>query len=109
LIICSENQTQGSYQGFSGWQRWINYGDDFLLTGELVDLYRVALSNDLDENLNFCITKNIFVDVDVEKLNDVLSFSGHIQVDEDDINEINVEDCDRNGDKSIDKKEDNFD
>jgi len=85
LIIYSENQTQWSYQGFSGWQRWINYGDDFLLTGELVDPYRVVLSNDLDENLNFCITKNIFVDVDVdvdvEKLNDVLISSGHIQVD----------------------------
>jgi hypothetical protein len=44
-----------------------------------------VLSNDLDENLNFCITKNIFVDVDVdvdvEKLNDVLISSGHIQVD----------------------------
>jgi hypothetical protein len=39
-------------------------------------------------------------------LNGVLSSSKHIQVNEDDINEINVEDCDRDGDKSIDKEED---
>jgi hypothetical protein len=44
----------------------------------LVDPYRVALSNDLEENLNFYVANNIFVDVDVKELNDILSFSGHI-------------------------------
>jgi len=78
----------------------------FFQLGELVDPYWVASSNDSDENLNFRITKNIFVDVDAGELNGVLSSSKHIQVNEDDINEINVEDCDRDGDKSIDKEED---
>jgi len=49
-------------------------GDDVFKLDELVDLYRVALSNPLKEISNFCIVKNIFVDVDVdvEGLNDVL-------------------------------------
>jgi hypothetical protein len=43
-------------------------------------------------------------------LNDVLSFRWHTQVNEDDDNdEINVEDCDGDEDKSIDEEEDNFD
>jgi hypothetical protein len=47
----------------------------------------------LEENSNFHIIVNIFVDVDAKELNDVLSFDGHIQVDKDDDNEeINVED-----------------
>ena len=41
-------------------------------------------------------------------MNDVLSSSGHTQVDEDDDNdEINVEDCDGNEDESINEEEDN--
>jgi hypothetical protein len=47
-------------------------GDDVFKLGELVDLYRVAPSNPLEEISNFCIVENIFVDVDVEGLNDVL-------------------------------------
>jgi hypothetical protein len=43
-------------------------------------------------------------------LNDVLSFRWHTQVNEDDdSDEINVEDCDGDEDKSIDEEEDNFD
>jgi hypothetical protein len=34
--------------------------------------------------------------------NDVLSYNRHTQVDEDDSDEINVEDCDGDKDKSID-------
>jgi hypothetical protein len=45
--------------------------------------------------------------VDVEELNDVLSFNG--QVDKDDIDKINVQDCDEDKDGSIDKKEENSD
>jgi hypothetical protein len=45
--------------------------------------------------------------VDVEELNDVLSFNG--QVDKDDIDKINVQDCDEDKDESIDKKEENSD
>jgi len=47
-------------------------GDDVFKLGELVDLYRVVPSNPLEEISNFCIVENIFVDVDVEGLNDVL-------------------------------------
>jgi hypothetical protein len=50
-------------------------GDDVFQLGELVDSYRVASSNDLEENSYFCIAENIFIDVDIEELNDILSFS----------------------------------
>jgi hypothetical protein len=77
---------------------------------ELVDLYRVARSDDLEENLNFCITDNIFVNVDVEKLNDVLSFNRYTQVNRDNNNdEINVKNCDVDEDDSIDEEKDNSD
>jgi hypothetical protein len=70
-------------------------GDDIFQLDELVDLYRVVLSNDLEENSNFRVTKNNFVDVDIKELNDVLRTSGHTQIDkDDDSGEINVEDCD---------------
>jgi hypothetical protein len=55
----------------------LNVGDDIFQLGELVDPYRVAPSNDLEENSNFHIVENIFIDVDVEELNDSLSSSGH--------------------------------
>jgi hypothetical protein len=70
-------------------------GDDIFQLDELVDLYRVVLSNDLEENSNFRVTKNNFVDVDIKELNDVLRTSGHTQIDkDDDSGKINVEDCD---------------
>jgi len=43
----------------------------------LVDPYQVAPSNDLQENLDFCIVENIFADINAEELNDVLSSNGH--------------------------------
>jgi hypothetical protein len=58
--------------------------DDVFQLDELVDLYRVAPSTDLEENLNFHVAKSIFVDVDVEKLNDILKTSGYTKVDKDD-------------------------
>ena len=83
-------------------------GNDVFQLGELVDPYRITMSNDLEENLNFCIAKNIFIDVDTKELNDVLSSNEHTQVDkDDDNNEINVKDCDRVEDESIDEEEDN--
>jgi len=51
--------------------------------------------------------ENIFLML-TEELNDVLSFSGHTQVDEDDNDEINVKDCDGDEDESIDEEEHNF-
>jgi hypothetical protein len=38
-------------------------------------------------------------------LNDVLSFSGNTQVNEDDSDKINVKDCDGDKDESIDEEE----
>jgi hypothetical protein len=85
-------------------------GNDVFQLGELVDPYRVAPSNDLEEISNFCFVKNIFVDVAAKELNDVLSSNEHTQVDkDDDNNEINVKDCDRVEDESIDEEEDNSD
>jgi hypothetical protein len=46
------------------------------------------LSINLEENANFCVAENIFVDVDVDVdvkvLSDILKTSGHTNVDEDD-------------------------
>jgi hypothetical protein len=53
-------------------------GDDVFWLGELVDPYWVTSSNDLEENSNFYITDNIFVDVYAKDLNDVLSSNGDI-------------------------------
>jgi len=55
----------------------LNVGDDIFQLGELVNPYQVAPFNDLEENLNFHIVENIFINVDVEELNDSLSSSGH--------------------------------
>jgi len=49
----------------------INVGEDVFQIDELVDAYWVALSTDLEENLNFSVTENIFIDVVVKKSNDV--------------------------------------
>ena len=64
--------------------------DDVFQLGELVDPYRVTSSNDLEENSNFCIAENIFIDVDIKELNDILNSSWHTKVDEDDSDEINI-------------------
>jgi hypothetical protein len=61
----------------------------------LVESYLVAPLINLEENSNFCIFDNIFIDVDAKELNVVLSFRGQAQVDEDDNNNIiTIEDCD---------------
>jgi hypothetical protein len=83
---------------------------DVFQVSELVELYRVALLIDLEENLNFHVFDNIFIDIDAEELNVVLSSSGQAQVDEgDDSNDINVEDCVGVDDESIEEEEDNSD
>jgi hypothetical protein len=76
----------------------------------LVELYRVAPLIDLEENSNFYVFDNIFVNVDAEQLNVVLSSNEQAQVDEDDDNnDINIEDCDGVDDESIEEEEDNSD
>jgi len=52
-----------------------------------------------------CVAENIFVDVEAEELNDVLSSNRHAQVYEDNSNEINVEDCDGDEDELIEEEE----
>jgi hypothetical protein len=59
---------------------------------ELIELYRVTPSIDLEENLNFHVFDDSLVDVNAEELNVVLSSSGQANVDEDD--DIHIEDCD---------------
>jgi hypothetical protein len=71
--------------------------------------YRVAPSNNFEKNSNFHTAENIFIDINTEELNDVLSSSKHAQVIEDDSDEINVENYDGDEDESIDEKEDNYD
>ena len=72
----------------------VNDGNDEATEGEyvfqldeLVDLYGVASSTEFKENSNFYIIKNTYVYVDFDKLNDLLSISGHTKIDEDE--EIN--------------------
>jgi hypothetical protein len=69
----------------------------------LVEPYRVAPSIDLEENSNFRIFDDSFIDVDVEELNVVLSSSGQANVDEDD--DIHIEDCNKGDDYLIDDEE----
>jgi len=87
-----------------------NMEDDVFQVSELVDPFRVAPSINLEENSNFHIFDNIFIDVDADELNVVLNSSTQAQVDKDnDSNEINVEDCDGANDESIEEEEDNSD
>jgi Na+/phosphate symporter len=86
----------------------VNTRDNINQIDELIDAYRVILSNDLEENLNFYVAENIFVDIDVEELNDIIRTNGHKKVDEgDNIDEhqFNEEDYDGHDDDEIKEKE----
>ena len=85
-------------------------GDDVFQIDELVDVYRVAPSTNLEENLNFHVAENIFIDVDFEELNDVLKASRHTEVDEDDDideHQFNEEDYDIRDNDEIEEEKDN--
>ena len=69
----------------------------------MVEPYRVAPSIDLEENSNFYVFDDNFIDVDEEELNAVLSSTGQANVDEDD--DIHIEDCNEGDDYSIDDEE----
>jgi len=85
-------------------------GDDVFQVSELVEPYRVAPSINFEENLNFHIFDNIFVDFDTEELNVILSSIRQAQINEDDDTiVINVEDCGGADDNSIEEEEDNSD
>ena len=62
--------------------------DEVFQVSDLVEPYRVAPSFDLEENLNFRVFDDSFVDVDTEELNVVLSSSGQANVNEDDDDDI---------------------
>jgi predicted GNAT family N-acyltransferase len=47
---------------------------------ELIDLYWVALSTELEENSNFYVAENTCIYIDVDELNDILSTNGHLKV-----------------------------
>jgi hypothetical protein len=79
--------------------------DEVFQASELVEPYRVAPSIDLEEYSNFRVFNDSLVDVDVEKLNVVLSSpSGKKNVVEEDDNEI--EECDEADDNNSIKDED---
>jgi hypothetical protein len=80
--------------------------DDVFQVRELIEPYRVVPSIDLEENLNFHVFDNIFIDFEGEELNVILSSKGQAQVDEDDYsNIINIEDCDGVDEESIKEEE----
>jgi hypothetical protein len=76
--------------------------DEVFQVNELVELYRVTPSLDLEEKSNFRVFDDSLVDVDAEELNVVLSSSGQANVYEDD---DHIEDCDEGDDYSIDDEE----
>ena len=51
----------------------LNVVDDVFQIDELVDAYRIVPSTNLEENLDFRLTENIFIDVDDQELNDILN------------------------------------
>jgi len=82
--------------------------DEVFQVSELVEPYRVAPSIELEENSNFRVFDDSFVDVDAKELNFVLSSSGQPNVNEKD--DIHIEDCDEGDENSIDdEEEENFD
>jgi hypothetical protein len=57
----------------------LNVVDDVFQIDELVDAYRIVPSTNLEENLDFRLTENIFIDVDDQELNDILNQRALIQ------------------------------
>jgi len=83
--------------------------DEVFQASELVEPYRVAPSIDLEENSNFRVFDDSLVDVDVEKLNAVLSSTSAVQnVDEEDDNHIEERD-EADDDNSIEDEDENSD
>ena len=79
-----------------------NIKNDVFQVSELVELYRVAPSVDLEENSNFHVFDDSLVNVDAEELNVVLSSNKQANVNEDN---DHIEDCDEGDDYSIDDEE----
>jgi hypothetical protein len=73
----------------------------------LVEPYRVALSIDLEKNLNFHVFNDSLVDVDAEELNVVLSSNGLENDDKEDDN--HNEECNEADNNSIEDEDENSD
>jgi len=78
--------------------------DEVFQVSELVEPYWVTPLIDLEENSNFHIFNDSFVDVNVEELNAVLSSCGQANIDEDD-DDIHIEEWDGADNDSIDEEE----
>ncbi|KAL9337457.1 hypothetical protein Peur_069226 [Populus x canadensis] len=88
----------------------VTAGEDVFQINKLVDVYRGAPSINLEENSNFHVVENIFIDVDFKELNDVLKASRHTEVDEDDDideHQFNEEDYDIRDNDEIKEEKDN--
>jgi len=103
LVICFKNETRGRVEVVQDENEDTSVRDEVFQVSELVEPYRVAPSIELEENSNFHVFDDSFVDVDAEELNIVLSSSGQANVDEED--DIHIKDYDEGDDNSIDDEE----
>jgi len=67
--------------------------DEVFQASELVEPFRVAPSIDLEENLNFHVFNDSFVDVDAEKLNAILSSTSAVENVHEEVDN-HIEECD---------------
>jgi hypothetical protein len=105
LVIRFKNQTRGRVEVVQDENEDTSVIDEVFQASEVVKPYRVAHSIDLEENLNFHVFDDSFVDVDAEELNAVLSSSRLKNVDEEDDNHI--EECDEAENNSIKDDDEN--
>lgn len=63
----------------------VTRGEDIFQLDELVDLYWVISSTELEEDLNFLVAENTYVHFDLDELNDILSTIENKEVDKDEI------------------------
>jgi len=105
LVIRFKNQTRGRVEVVQDENEDTSVIDEVFQASEVVKPYRVAHSIDLEENLNFRVFDDSFVDVDAEELNAVLSSSRLKNVDEEDDNHI--EECDEAENNSIEDEDEN--
>jgi hypothetical protein len=107
-LFIVKTKPKGRFQVIKDDNDEVTAGDDVFQINKLVDIYRVALSTNLQENSNFHVVENSFVHVDIEELNDVLRTNRHTQGDEDDDidkHQFNEEDYDGHDDDKIGEEE----
>ena len=107
-LFIVKTKPKGRFQVIKDDNDRVTAGDDVFQINKLVDIYRVALSTNLQENSNFHVVENSFVHVDIEELNDVQRTNRHTQGDEDDDidkHQFNEEDYDGHDDDKIGEEE----